>query len=336
MEVGLPDTAILEGTDLELGLKYKVSGITTQEPGKVLLPTQELISVLRELGDETVEISSVESGIRIAGSSSKFDFPSEDPAEFPALPDVEATAQFHISAGQLLTMIRRTSFAAASENTRFQMCSVLMEFEPDGKTRFVATDGKRLALMPGTVRSLHEQSTVVQALVPPKAVTMLAKLLHDPEEEIDISLGTNEVVFRSAKKTLYSRLVEGRFPPWQTVVPPEPPIKIPLLVERFHNAVRQAKIVTNLESRAVKFTFEKGILTLRGQGADVGEAEIKMPVAYDRDSLSITLNPDFLADALRVMEPSDEVVMGLVDSFRPVILRTADDYAYVLMPVTRE
>jgi DNA polymerase-3 subunit beta len=302
----------------------------------VLLPSQEFISILREMNDEVFTISSTDSGIKIVGSSAKFEFPSEDPSDFPELPEVEARQNFKMPAGHLAKMIRRTVFAAASENSRFHMCSVLVEIEQDGTVRFVATDGKRLALMPGRGAIEGKPDGQTSALVPPKAMSLLSKIVSDPEEQVEIALGTNEAAFRTARATAYTRLVEGRFPPWRTVVPPEPPIKIPVGVERFMSALRQAKIVTSMESRAVKFHFEDGTLVLRGQGADVGEAEVKMPVAFDKGSLEVTFDPDYLLEALRVLEPSEEVTLGLADAKRAATLHSGDEYTYVIMPVTRD
>jgi DNA polymerase-3 subunit beta len=302
----------------------------------VLLPSQEFISILREMNDEVFTISSTDSGIKIVGSSAKFEFPSEDPSDFPELPEVEARQNFKMPAGHLAKMIRRTVFAAASENSRFHMCSVLVEIEQDGTVRFVATDGKRLALMPGRGAIEGKLEGQTSALVPPKAMSLLSKIVSDPEEQVEIALGTNEAAFRTARATAYTRLVEGRFPPWRTVVPPEPPIKIPVGVERFMSALRQAKIVTSMESRAVKFHFEDGTLVLRGQGADVGEAEVKMPVAFDKGSLEVTFDPDYLLEALRVLEPSEEVTLGLADAKRAATLHSGDEYTYVIMPVTRD
>lgn len=331
-----PDLGVLLATDLDQAIRYRVSGVTTTQPGKVLLPTEQFVPILRELSDEFVDLSATDSGLKIIGASSKFDFPSEDPAEFPPLPEFPETAGFKLKAKDLATMIRRTVFAAATEHSRYHMCSVLMEFDPNGDVRFVATDGKRLAVMPGKAEVVKAPKETAKALAPPKAMTLLARILADPDELVEIALGQNDAMFRTAKVVVYTRLVEGRFPPWQSVLPGDPPTKVPVGVDKFFSAVRQARIVTSAESKAVKFTFEDGSVTLRGQGADVGESEVVLPVAYTDKPLEITFDPELLVDVLRVLDPSEEIILAMSDGKKAAILRTTDNYQYVIMPVTRD
>ena len=133
----------------------------------------------------------------------------------------------------------------------------------------VLFDGKRLALMAGKAEVDKAPKETAKALAPPKAMTLLSRILADPDELVEVALGVNDAMFRTAKVVVYTRLVEGRFPPWQSVLPGDPPIKVPVTIDKFFSAVRQARIVTSTESKAVKFTFEDGSVILRGQGADV-------------------------------------------------------------------
>lgn len=330
--------ATLLATDLEQGIHYRVSGVHCEEPGRALLPTHEFLAILRELPDETFQLTTTASGIQIAGGSSRFDLPGEDPAGFPELPEIEASIGLKIPAATLATMIRRTSFAAANENSRFALASVMMEFDADGSGRFIATDSKRLALMPGKATRVGDAAAVgaSSALAPPKALSLVQKILQDPEEEVLVSIGANEAVFKTAKVTIYTRLVEGRFPPYQTVIPKDHKVKVPLQVERFMAAVRQAKIVTSAESKGVRFSFEEGVVVLKSQGADVGESEVRLPITYDYEPLEITFDPELLVDALKVLDPTEEVVLQMTDSRRASVFRTGDDYYYVVMPLTRD
>ncbi len=338
LEVGADGVATLTATDLEQGLRYNVSGVTVETPGKALLKASEFIAILREMPDETFRLEATDSGLRIRGASSKFDLPSEDPAEFPDLPAPEAKATFRMQAAKLGTLIKRTIFAAATENARFHLASVLMEFEPDGAVRFVATDSKRLALMPGKSEPAADMTgaALVSALAPPKALKLVERTLQDPEEMIEIVLGANDARFTGKKVTIYTRLIEGRFPPWQTVVPKDSKTKVPLVVEKIHAALRQAKIVASVESKGVKFLFSKGQLTLSAQGADVGESEVVIPIAYDGADLEVRFDPDLFAEALKVLDPTEEAHLHLTDGKKAAVLRTGDQYAYVVMPLTGE
>src|SRR5262245_44212564 len=96
--------ATLMATDLELGIRYQVSGVQTDEPGEVILPTSEVVAILRELADETVLLEGTVSGVRLVGSASRFELPSEDPLEFPEIPGVADSKPSKLTAGVLTGM----------------------------------------------------------------------------------------------------------------------------------------------------------------------------------------------------------------------------------------
>lgn len=327
--------AILMATDLELGIRYRVSGVTIEQPGEVILPTAEFTAILRELPDEQVVLEETGSGVRVAGAASKFELPAEDPLQFPEFPGFGEQPGQKIKAGVFATMIKRTVFAVAQENSRYALHSVLIEFDDQAMAKLVATDGKRLALMPGQATLAGEKPDGTY-LLSPKTLSLLAKTLLDPEEELEITLRENEALLRTAKMTVYSRLVDGRFPRYQEVFPPQPKIKIPLEVGKFMAALRQARIVTSEESKGVDFHFTEGLLTLESQAAELGQSEVRLPVAYTGSPLKITFDPQLLIDALRVLEPEEELSLELIDTRKAAVLRTRDQYAYVVMPLTRE
>ncbi|MFO0946935.1 MAG: DNA polymerase III subunit beta [Planctomycetota bacterium] len=334
LELGDDGAATLMATDLELGIRYRVSGLTVDEPGTVILPAAEMMSILRELPDESIVIEDLPSGIKVSGASSRFELPPQDPLGYPDVPDFEDKGGQKIKSGQLATMIRRTIFAVAPENSRYALHSVLFEFSKDN-LNLVATDGKRLARMPGKATFMGERPEG-SWLVPPKALSLVLKSLVDPEEELELALRENEVLFRTGKTTIYSRLVEGRFPNYMDVFPPPANIRIPLPVSQFYAVVRQARIVTRDESKGVEFLFEPGMLTLTSRGQDAGEAEIRLPVGYEGESIKLIFDPQLLVDALRVLDSDEEVSLDLVDNRRAAVFRSRDEYEYVVMPLTKD
>lgn len=329
------DQAVLSATDLELGIRYQVSGVVVQEPGQVVLPASAVSAILRELPDETVELTETDSGIKISGASSYFELPSQDVLQFPDIPAFDEPDVPRIKTSDFVTMIRRTVFAVAPENSRYALNSVAIEFEEGGAAKLIATDGKRLALMPGPAQIPGSIPQGVY-LLHPKALQLLQRTLQDPDEEVAIALQENEALFRTGKVTLYSRLIEGRFPRYQDVFPPPATIRVPLVAGNLHSVVRQAKIVTNEHSKGVQFQFENGVLTLSSRAADVGQSEVRMPVGYDGEPLTVTFDPQLLIDALKVIDPEEEVSLDLVDTKRAAVFRTKDHYEYVIMPLTRD
>lgn len=334
LELGEDASATLMATDLELGIRYRVSGITVDEPGTVILPAAEMMSILRELPDETIAIEDRASGIKISGAASRFELPPQDPLGYPDVPDFGDESGHKIKGGHFATMIRRTIFAVAPENSRYALNSVLFEFAED-RVNLVATDGKRLSRMPGKVTAGGGPSSGTW-LVPPKALNLVLKTLVDPEEEVEIALRENEVLFRTGKMTIYSRLVEGRFPNYMDVFPPPAVLHVPLPVAQFHAVVRQSRIVTRDESKGVEFLFDPGMLTLTSRGQDTGEAEIHLPIGYDGESIKLIFDPQLLVDALRVLDADEEISLDLVDNRRAAVFRSRDEFEYVVMPLTKD
>jgi DNA polymerase-3 subunit beta len=173
-------------------------------------------------------------------------------------------------------------------------------------------------------------------LLPPKALQLLLRVLADPEEEVGFVLRDNEALFRTGKVVIYTRLVEGRFPKYQDVFPPEVKYQIPLPVGPFYGVVRQARILTNDESKGVDFRFADGELRLESRASQLGQSEVRMPIGYGGDSIDVTYDPQLLVDALKVLDPSEEISLEMADSRRASVFRTRDDYSYVVMPLMRD
>jgi DNA polymerase-3 subunit beta len=136
--------------------------------------------------------------------------------------------------------------------------------------------------------------------------------------------------------TIYSRLVEGRFPKYRDVIPTKAERSIDLVVGPFYSAIRQAQIVTEEDSRGVDFKFASGLLTLTSKSADVGQSVIQLPISFEGSELAILFDPRFIADFLRVLEPERNIRLELIDAESAAVFRTDDSYTYVVMPLSRD
>ena len=329
------DRCTLMATDLELGIRLEVRGITVEEPGEALLPTSRLVAILREATDEELTIEAGPESCIIRGASVEFEMPGEDPAAFPDIPSFAEEKYHEISAGLLREMTRRTIFAAAAaEHSRFGATTgILVELEGD-KATMVATDGRRLALASGQTQASGGHSTKGQMpVIPAKAMNLLERNLTEPDEKVQISLRQNEALMKTERAMVYSRLVEGRFPNYRQVLPTKHAAKIPLTVGPFLSAVKQAAIMTDEESKRVIFTFAKKKLTLQARGAESGRSRIEMPVEHDGKAIEISFDPKFLVDMLRVLEPDTTLSLEITDSATPAVFRHEPNYLYVVVPL---
>jgi DNA polymerase-3 subunit beta len=324
----------LMATDMEVGIRLDVQGLTILEPGEAILPAAKLLAILRETRDSELEIEADPSACIIKGPSLEFEMPSEEPAQFPDLPTFAEDKYHEIKAGSLREMIRRTVFSVAAETARYSMTGVLWELE-DNVARLVATDGRRLALAQGSAAGYGGHTTKGQApVVPTKAMNLLERNLQDDEEKVKVCLRPNEVLFRTERAVVYSRLVEGRFPDYKQVMPKKHNTRVVLWAEPFQAAVRQAAIMTDEDSKRVNFRFSKNNLTLKAEGATAGRSKVELPIEYDAKTLEIGFNPTYLVDMLKILPPDAELTLDLIDAGSPALFRYGADYSYLVMPLT--
>lgn len=333
-----PNGWTLLATDLELGIRLDVRSVQVDEPGEAILPAARLISILREATDENLSLDAGADATMVRGEFNEFELPGENPADFPDVPAFTDGPCHEIQAGALREMIRRTVFAAARDNTRWAVSGVLWEIS-GGQLKLVATDSRRLAMASTTVGGQGGDTKATPHIVPPKAMNLLDKLLQDGGETIKVILRPNDALFKTERATVSTRLVEGRFPPFQELFNKKLPIKVPLDLGRFHSAVRQANIMAGDESKRVAFTFGKKKLTLQAQGHDTGRAKVEMPLdaeVKDKDGKDITINFDanFLIDMLRILPPDAALTLEMADGNTPAVFRSGPDYVYLVMPLT--
>ncbi|MBN1909996.1 MAG: DNA polymerase III subunit beta [Pirellulales bacterium] len=330
------DGATLMGTDLEVGMRIDLPDLTVEAPGSVVLPIDRGGAILREASDEKLSIESDGKRIRIEGNQSKFQLPCENPAEYPAVPGFEGEDYFEMAAPFFRGLIHRTVFATDNESTRYALGGVLLEIEGE-QIIGVGTDGRRLARQMGPIKVIGKGKTSeTMTIVPTRAMQILERALAENQEDVRLAVRDNDILVKSQKTTVFARLVEGRFPNWRGVFPnADEAVRIDLTAGPFYTAVRQASIVISEERRGVEFAFGEGKVALASHGAELGEAHIELPTAYDGPDISVKLDPRYVSDFLRVLEPDQAFVLELRDKETAAVCSTEDGYSYVIMPLAR-
>ncbi len=328
--------ATLLGTDQEVGIRYEIPEVETDSVGEVLLPTQRVNQILREVQDEQISIEVNEEALWIRSSQSEFRLSVEDPEEFPDVASFEDENYYVISGKALKQGIQRTIFSTDVESTRYALGGVLMEVDAE-KLTLAATDSRRLAVY-HTSCSAHGNVSEEggSPVIPAKAMSLIEKSINDDDQEVKIAIHQNDILVQSGASTIYARLVEGRFPRYQDVIPAEYQSRIDLVVGPFLSVVRQAKIVTNEESRGVDFGFADGTLTLTSLGQDVGSSTVELPISYDAEPVVVTFDPRFVEDFLRVLDSAGPVSLNLIDGNSAAVFKADENYTYVVMPLSRD
>ena len=213
------EKATLIGTDMEIGIRMDVPGFVIEQPGDVVLPISRFGSILRESSDEKLSLQSDGRKTLVRGDRSEFQLPSENPDEFPNVIAFEEKKYHELPAVFFREIVRRTVFATDTESSRYALSGVLVELAASGITA-VATDGRRLARQEGPAKSVGGHHTGRQNdHHPHPGHATIERAIGDDEENILLAARENDVLVKSSRATIYTRLVEGRFPKWRDVFP---------------------------------------------------------------------------------------------------------------------
>ena len=328
----------LTATDMEVGIRLDLEeGVEIETEGTALLPVQRTMAILRENNDETLTFETDDSGVRVTGSRSKFKLPGSNPDEFPSVAGFEED-KYHVLPTRLFrSMVKRTVFATDSESSRYALGGVLLEME-DTNVIAVGTDGRRLARMEGTGEVIGGHATSgTSTIVPTRAIQLMERALDDKDETVDVAARNNDLLLRTSRAVIYSRLVEGRYPNWRQVFPKrEDAVLLDMTVGPIFAALRQAAIVTDHESRGIDFTFADGTLKLEASTAEIGESQIELPIAYDGEPITLTMDHRYVADFCKVLDNEAAFMIEIESGASPALLTTEDGYGYVIMPMARD
>jgi DNA polymerase-3 subunit beta len=322
-------------TNTEVDISIGVPQVEIQTPGKALIPSDKLNQVVRACEDSTITLETEKNYLMVRSEDAHFKLIGTDPKEFQGVKGFpeDAPSCFTCSASVLRTLIGRTLFATAVENSRYAISGVLAEKRAN-RLRFVATDGRRLAVALGDVKGGPENDTFI---IPSKPLQILNKLVDDPDATVSIAHDDAQAIFKIGEgpdaAVLSANLVEGQFPPFEDVIPKDQDKKVCFESSELGSAVRRAALLTNEESKGVRMTFTDEKLLLSSRASGMGEAEIQVELkSYQGDPIEIGFNPAFLTEALRVVD-SPEIEIELKAPNKPGVMKVGADFTYVVMPV---
>lgn len=318
-------------TDLEVALRVTVRKVEIEQEGAILVNAGRMAQILKELNDDKVEVSEAEnSGCVIKAAGCRFHVYGEEFAEYPAIGRFgDEAGALTIPADDFQEMVAKTAFSAAVEKTRYAMNGIRCEIK-DTHLCFVATDGRRLAMIQRTLEKGVEENVAV--VVPTKGMNMVSRLLTAGEENIFLRFEESQVLIKSACAEISARLVEGHFPPYENVIPKELTKELLLTKDEFASKLRQASLMTTRESQTVKFLFDADRLDLSARTVDIGESQVSMDIAYSDEKVAIGFNPQFVLDALKVMDKA-QFKFRFSNPKGAALLEEENGLTYVVMPI---
>ena len=330
-----PGSLRISATDLEMSISLSVQDVKVEREGALALPAARVAGILRESTDDKVRVEADGNlaGVRTGGG--RYKLVGLDAADFPSLPRYDAPREIEVAAADLKHMIGLTEFAVSAESVMYALTGILLEVHEGKELRLVASDGKRLAY--ARSKGVGKKSGKLSVIVPTKALKLLDRLLGERDEAVWIFAPPEEnaVQLRTTRGVITSRLIEGKFPDYQTVIPKDRDKKVVMDTEALIAAMRRTALMSADSARAVRMTFSKGKCVLFTRNADIGEARNETPAEYAGESFEIIFNPDFVVDYLKVID-QPTVELHLKDPATACVFKSGKDYTYVLMPLQIE
>ncbi len=327
------DTIQVSATDLEIGLlaEYKAE---IHKPGAMTLTAKALFDIVRSLPQPNVTLRQGQNNwVEITSGKVKYRVVGMAADSFPTLPSFADVPFFELEPRVFKEMIDRTLYAVSTDETRYNLTGVFCESmqSVDG-LRMVATDGHRLSVIERPTKERPEMKEGV--IIPRKGLTELRRLIDDGAEGGKLGFVDNSAVFVKEGVTLTMRLVDGRFPDYQQVIPANSARKMQVNRQVFLSALKRTSLLSPDKAQGVRLDLSEGTLALTANNPDLGEAREEFEVEYDGEPLKIGFNFRYLQDVLQVLT-EEKVEFELTDELSPGVLRGvgSENYRAVIMPM---
>jgi DNA polymerase-3 subunit beta len=323
--------AELQATDTDLGIKASLDA-NVEADGSVVVPGRLLLDVARSLPKEslTLEYRPSEQDVEVVSGSARFHLRTLPREDFPSLPS-PSDSPFAMPAQAFNETIGRVAQAASRDETRPHLTGVLVT-AAGSELRMVATDSYRLSVKETKLDKPLEGS--LEANIPARTLQELARIATaNGAEEIEVSALENQVVFGIGPVTLSSRLVEGRFPNYQQLLPEAYEHELKVSRTELLEVVRRISLLAQ-KNAPLRLAFVEGELTVSAQTPDVGEASEALPVPFAGEPLEIGFNPEFFRGGLESAE-TEELILKLISPLRPGLIQSGEDggFIYLVMPI---
>jgi len=323
-------------TDYELSLVEQVEAEII-EPGSICVNAKKVFDIVKELQDEDVKIRSTEQlWIHITCGSSEMRLPSVEVGLYPQTVLEDLPQSVTISVEDLKQCIDMTLFAAITNESRRNLMGVCLSSTSDKQTRWLSTDGHRLAQILKSVDDLNF-SEDQEVIVPRKALTEVRRTADLFGQTVVISFDERVMQFTGGRISFKTRLIEGKFPNCDPIIPKDNTMEIIVNRESFINSLRIVSSISSEKLRPVKLLISQGVLKLESEKADYGEVVDEIEIGYEGDPFQIGFNSRYLLDVLIVIE-SEDIKLECKNSMSPTIIKSTVDESFlsVIMPLRVE
>lgn len=328
------DKLSVTGTDLEVQL----IGQTQIEQGdlqaaKITLPGRKLVDICKALPENApIELYQEKERMILKSGRSRFTLATLPAEDFPSIEEHESQMSFALPQRDLYYLLQRTSFAMAQQDVRYYLNGMLLEISKSS-LRTVATDGHRLAynIIDAQIKETHR----LQVILPRKGVLELTRLLSDNDNDLRIMISNTHIRIATDEFTFTSKLIEGRFPDYERVIPKNCDKSITIDRDILKNALLRAAILCNEKFHGVRFEFRKNLLRILANNPEQEVAEEELNIDYESEDLDIGFNVTYLLDILNILKPGN-INLAFSDSNTSMRLEEPEskgDSIFVIMPM---
>ena len=322
----------LTGTDLEVEMIAKASLDQEADEGETTLPARKILDICRALPEEAM-ISLTTDGDKaiIRSGRSRFTLSCLPASDFPNIEPIDSPFEFSISQSALKDLIEQTQFSMAQQDVRYYLNGLMLEIA-NNSLKAVATDGHRLAI--SEVPTDIEIADTRQIIIPRKGVTELARLLEDTERQVHVQVGQNHIKVDFPDISFTSKLIDGKFPNYQQVIPASPTKILSCDRQALYQAFARASVLSNEKYRGMRLQLSDNLLKATVHNPEQEEAEEELEVSYSGEEFEIGFNVAYFIDALAAIK-SDDVEVHFIDANHSCLVNGKDDLAskYVIMPM---
>jgi DNA polymerase III subunit beta len=321
----------LTGTDLEVEISVRLPA-KGGDSGEMTVPARKLHDICRALPAESlIEISLEKEKALIKSGKSRFRLLTMPASEFPAIETAQWDTKFTLPQNRLRWLLEKTMFCMAQQDVRYYLNGLLFEAS-EQKLRAVATDGHRLSL--AEVDISYSINVEKHVILPRKGVQEMTRFLDDSDAEVQLQIGANHMRVTLKELTFTSKLIDGRFPDYNRVIPASQSKRVMVQRTTFRETLNRAAILSNEKYRGVRFGLAEGLMTITAHNPEQEEAQEEFSIDYSGENMEIGFNVNYISEAVGALD-NEEIEFCLNDPNSSCLLRVPGNakHLYVVMPM---
>ncbi|GEP65493.1 DNA polymerase III subunit beta [Clostridium beijerinckii] len=322
-------TITLIGSDMDVSIQTLVDA-TIMEEGSIVIDAKIFGEIIRKLPNSTIRIETMENQIiKITCEKSIFDVVYMNTNEFPELPEINENLKISVNQNILKNMIKGTSFAIAQDETRPILQGILFEVR-NKNLNLVALDGYRLAIK----SEFLDTDIDIEVVIPGKTLNEVSKILEDIDEIVDITFTNNHILFNLKRTKIISRLLEGKFINYKSLLPQEHKLFVNVNRQELQNAIERASLMAkDGNTNLIKLDLHQDNLVITSN-SQLGKVRDEISIKLQGDEIEIAFNSKYLLDVLKNME-DNEVVMKMTSGISPCVIEenSNENAKYLVLPV---